>query len=113
MIETIFLRQVLKELEKEDEKGNTIFHELEYRTFNDKNKFGGTLKKVTGRLLKAKKLKGKVFNPFEHEFRINRTRTNPNHWENLTRNLELKDSGLIRKVKIRYITKFNGIEVVY
>lgn len=113
MNETVFLRQVIKELEKVDSKGNSIFHEIEYRTFNTNNKSGGALKKVKARLLIKNKLKGKVFDPFENGFRLSRDRKNPNHWLNVTRNLELEKSGLIRKVKIRYITKFNGVEVVY
>lgn len=113
MIKTIFLRQVLEKLEEVDEKRNTKFFEIEFRTYNANNKSGGSLKILKGRLLKKNNLKGKVFNPFEHEFRTYRSRSNPNHWENLTRNIELETSGMIRKLKIRYITKFNGVEVVY
>lgn len=46
MNETVFLRQVIKELEKVDTKGNSIFHEIKYRTFNTNNKSGGALKKL-------------------------------------------------------------------
>ena len=113
MVKTIFLRQVLAEIEKVDALGNTQFHEIEFMTFNRNNKTGGKRTVYTARLLKENKLKGKVFNPMEHDFRSFRSRKNPNHWDNVTRNFELKTSGLIRKVIVRYITKFNGVEVAY
>lgn len=109
----IFLRQVLLEMEKLDNKGNLIPFTLECRTFNSNNKSGGRYRiyKVS-KLLAAQKMKGKVFNPMEHEFRQFRVRRNPHHWDNRTRNLELKN-GAIRKIKILYIIKFNGLEVLY
>lgn len=107
------MRQVLEELEKTNAKGETFFFDIEYRMFNSNNKTGGSYKKIRAKLLKAKKLKGKVFNPYEHAFRNIRDRRNPNHWDNVTRNFELEKTGLIRKIKIRYITRINGVEVAY
>lgn len=109
----IFLRQVLIEIEKLDENKKPITFELEARTFNSNNKTGGRLVVYTSaKALQRKKLKGEIFNPFEHDYRQFRVRRNPNHWDNRTRNIETK-AGMIKKVKILYITKFNGLEVIY
>jgi len=113
MIKHIFLRQVLEVMKKIDSKGNAISFDIEFRTFNRNNKAGGGLKKYTNaKLLIGKKLKGKDFDPMEHFYRIEKERKNPNHWQNKTRNIELA-SGQIRKLNILYITKFNGLEVIY
>lgn len=112
MIKTIFLRQVLLEIQKLESTGKAVLVELEYRTFNSNNKQGGALKKIRARLLIKNEKNKNSFNPFEHEHRQFKSRKNPNHWENNTRNFEL-ESGFIKKVNIRYITKFNGVEVVY
>lgn len=112
MVETIFLRQVLEIMEKKDTQGNAVPFDIEFRTFNSNNKSGGALKKYNAARLLIAKNKQAVFNPMEHEYRQFRVRKNPNHWDNRTRNLETP-SGQIRKVKILYITKFNGCQVVY
>lgn len=113
MVKHIFLRQVLAEIKKVDANGEAIPFSIEFRTYNRNNKMGGILKKHEGaKLLIAKKLKGKTFNPMDHTFREQRLRKNPNHFENRTRNIELK-SGHIRKVNILFITKFNDQEVIY
>ena len=113
MVEHIFLRQVLKEMEKIGTDKKPVPFEIECRTFNTNNKSGGALKKYSNaRLLVKTKSKGKVFNPYEHEYRVFRNRKNPNHWDNRTRNIELSN-GMVRKLKILYITKFNGKPVAY
>jgi hypothetical protein len=113
MVKHIFLRQVLEKMKETDAKGNAISFDIEFRTYNRNNKSGGALKKYAGaKLLIGKKLKGKEFNPMEHFFREHRERKNPNHWQNKTRNLELV-SGHKRKTIILYITKFNGVQVIY
>jgi hypothetical protein len=109
----IFLRQVLKAMEKLDENGNIIPFTLECRTFNSNNKTGGRYRIYkAANLLQAEKLKQKIFNPMAHEYRQFRVRKNPNHWDNRTRNIELKNK-MIRKIKILYIIKFNDLEVIY
>ncbi|MBN8565235.1 MAG: hypothetical protein J0M25_00685 [Flavobacteriales bacterium] len=112
MVQHIFLRQVLKEIEKTGPDKKPVLFEIEYRTFNSNNKSGGALKKYKGRLLVKPISKGKVFNPYEHEYRVFRARKNPNHWDNRTRNIEL-ENGMIRTIKILYIIKFNGVPVAY
>jgi hypothetical protein len=113
MVKRIFLRQVLEEMKKTDANGNAVPFDIEFRTFNKNNKMGGVLKKYDrAKLLIGKKLKGKPFIDAEHFYRPVRVRKNPNHWDNKTRNIELQ-SGFIKKVNIRFITKFNNLEVIY
>ena len=109
----IFLRQVLEEIKKIDESGNAVPFDMEVRTYNRHNKVGGVLKRYSrAKLLIGKKMKGKPFIDAEHFFRQHRPRKNPNHWENRTRNIEIKP-GEIRKINILLITKFNGSQVIY
>lgn len=113
MINKIFLRQVLKEMEKIGPDNLPVKFSIEVRTFNSQNKEGGRLVKYTDASLLVKPAKKKkAFNPMEHLYRVERDRKNPNHWSNRTRNIQTK-SGQIKKLKILYITKFNGLEVVY
>jgi hypothetical protein len=113
MVMQIFLRQVVEEMKKIDVRGEAVPFDIEFKTFNRNNKSGGVLKKYQGaKLLIGKKIKGKVFIEADHFFRVGKVRKNPNHWQNRTRNIELS-SGHIRKLNILYITKFNGLEVIY
>ena len=112
MVKTIFLRQVLEKMNEKDKLNKPIPFSIEVRTFNSNNKTGGELKVYKDAVLLLKESNGQVFNPMEHSYRQIRERRNPNHWDNRTRNIELK-SGFIRKIKILYITKFNDMDVVY
>jgi hypothetical protein len=109
----IFLRQVLELMKQKDAAGNPVSFDLEVRTFNKYNKSGGVLKSYkNAKVLVGQKLKGKPFIEAEHFYRKHRSRKNPNHWQNETRNIEL-ESGQIKKIKIRYIIRFNGTFVNY
>lgn len=113
MVNVIFLRQVLIEMKKIDESGTAIPFDIEFRTYNKQNKMGGVLKKYKGvKLLIGVKLKGKPFIDVDHFYRSVKLRKNPNHFQNRTRNIELP-SGHIKKSNILYITKFNGLQVIY
>ncbi len=113
MVKHIFLREVLEQIKKTDDKGNAVPFDIEFYTYNRNNKSGGALKKYQGaKLLIGKKLKGKPFIEADHFYRPVRARKNPNHWRNKTRNIELQ-SGHVRKFNILYITRFNGLQVIY
>lgn len=113
MNKRIFLRQVLEDIKKTDSQGNAVAFDIEFRTRNKNNNTGGVLKKYAGaKLLIGTKQKGKPFIDAEHFYRVERVRKNPNHFENATRNIEL-ENGRILKLNFRYITKFNGQEVIY
>lgn len=113
MNDVVFLRQVIQEIKKLAADGGSVAHNIECRTFNAQNKMGGVLKVYNGiKLLVAEPLKGKKFNPESHPYRQYRERKNPNHWQNATLNFETKE-GRIVKIKLRYITKFNGRSVAY
>lgn len=109
----IFLRQVLEMMKQKDALGNPVHFDIEVRTFNKYNKTGGVYKIYkNAKLLVGEKLKGKQFIEAEHFYRKHRSRKNPNHWDNATRNIEL-ESGQIKKIKLRYIIRYNGIFVNY
>lgn len=113
MVKHIFLRQVLEEMKKTDVRGEAIPFSIEYRTYNRNNKMGGVLKSYEGvKLLMPKKTVGTKFNPASLLKRDEVIRKNPNHWQNRTRNIELV-SGHIKKLNILFITKFNGMDVIY
>nr|WP_315245154.1 hypothetical protein [uncultured Flavobacterium sp.] len=113
MVKAIFLRQVLEEIKKTNALGEGVPFDIEFRTYNKNNKMGGVLKKYNDvKLLIGVKMKGKPFIEADHFYRTARKRKNPNHFENRTRNIELS-SGHIKKLNILYITKFNGLQVVY
>lgn len=109
----VFLRQVVNQIKKLDSNGLPMPANIECRSFNTNNKSGGTYYSYTGiKLLVGKKLQGREFKAHEHFFREYRERKNPNHWQNATLNFETT-SGRIVKIKLRYIIKFNGLEVAY
>lgn len=113
MAKHIFLRQVVAEMERVDEKGKPVQFDVDVYTYNRNNKSGGDLKKYRGvRLLITKKLEGKKFDKNTHLYRVSRDRKNPNHWDNATRNIET-ESGMVRKIKLRYIKRFNGLDMIY
>lgn len=113
MVNTIFLRQVLEEMKKTNAVGDAVPFDIEFFTYNKNNKMGGDLKKYEkAKMLIAPKMKGKPFIDADHFYRPTRARKNPNHFDNRSRNIELQ-SGHIKKINILYITKFNGLQVVY
>lgn len=109
----IFLRQVLKKIDERLPDGNPGFFDLEVRLLNKNNKTGGAYRVYkSAKLLIGDKMKGKRFDEATHFYRQHRSRKNPNHWEHATRNFELPN-GQVKKIKVRYIIKINGLEVVY
>jgi hypothetical protein len=111
MENTIFLSDVLKQMNQKDSEENPVPFSLEWRTFNNQNKMGGKLKSETGAILCMKSTKKRdvtkeLQNPTEKK-----ERKNPNHWKNKTRNIELSN-GEVKTINILLITKFNGKTVV-
>lgn len=109
----IYLKEVIAQMEQLDSLGKRISFDLEVRTFNAHNKFGGGYRAYTNaKLLVGEKLKGKQFISESHFYRKYRVRKNPSHFDNYTRNIEL-ENGMILKIKLRYIIKFNNKQVIY
>lgn len=109
----IFLRQVLEIMSRKDEAGKAVPFDVEFKTYNRNNKTGGSSRQYKGaKLCMGEKLKGRAFIDAEHFYRKEKNRKNPNHWKNRTRNIELQ-GGQVKKLNILYITKFNGLEVIY
>lgn len=80
---------------------------LEIRTFNRYNKTGGkTIVYKNAELLRPPKKKGLVRLSDPTPFK------NPNHFKNRTRNIKLED-GVIKKIHIIFIVRFNGYLVTF
>jgi hypothetical protein len=99
------LKEALKVFSLKNEKGMYLSFDIEYRTFNEQTKNGGKLKKHTG----VKYLPEAIKKENTHEdYHLK----SPNHYNNRTRNIELK-TGEIRKVRIDFIISINNIKVIY
>ena len=96
----VFLKDVLAEMRKLDERKKPIPFTITVRTYNRQNRFGGKLCIYHGATLMQQPRNKKNFEK------------NPNHWENKTRNIKLHN-GTIKKICILFIVAFNGKEVIY
>ena len=99
-MDKVFLKDVLAEMRKLDERKKPIPFSITVRTYNKQNGFGGKLLIYHNATLMQQPKSKKDFEK------------NPNHWDNKTRNIKLAD-GSIKKIIILFIVAFNGKEVVY
>jgi hypothetical protein len=110
---SITLKEVLREFDKTDEKGNPIPFNISVFTLNKNSKKGGSLRVYNN----ARKLVAKKQAPSDSLLTLmasspKKKKRNPNHFKNSTRNIECQD-GKIRTIHIRYIDTFNGKKMVY
>ena len=113
MNKIINLKQALQIIETKDADGFPIPFDVAFRTLNRNSKSGGALRSYNGVSILTsiqKQLTNKQV--VENLHLANRTKRNPNHWENRTRNLK-KANGEIFKVNIRLIDSINNQKVVY
>ena len=99
-MDKVFLKDVLAEMRKLDERKKPIPFTITVRTYNRQNSFGGKLCAYTGATLMQQPRHKQEFEK------------NPNHWQNKTHNIKLSD-GTIKKICILFIVAFNGKEVIY
>lgn len=101
----IFLKQILKDMKRLDDKKNPIPFSISFRTYNQQNKMGGRLlSEENAVLMQAPKDPGAIRLSQKIDFK------NPNHWKNHTRNI--KTNSGIKTINIFFITKYNGLDVV-
>ena len=100
MEQKVFLKDVLAEMRKLDANKKPVPFSIAVRTYNKQNGFGGKLNIYYDATLMQQPKQKKEFEK------------NPNHQENKTRNIKLKD-GTIKKIIILFIVAFNGKEVIY
>lgn len=114
MEKTIFLKDVLRQIELKDQDGFAVPFDIEVREFSAQNKTGGKYKTYNSARLLISKPKSKTVqkNLLAKLLSPLHAQKNPNHHENQTRNIELAN-GEIKTVNIRFIIKFNGKYVVY
>jgi hypothetical protein len=117
MNETISRNEVLKIMRTPDAEGRAVPFDISFRTFNRNSKTGGKMKHLKNAKLVMKE-KGldpnsiyalKNFKPSEAN--EERTRKNPQHFPNKTRNIRM-ENGKVTKIGFRWIKKFNGKTVV-
>lgn len=114
MSKTIFLKEVLEQMELKTAAGFAISFDIEVREFSAQSETGGKYKVYNdARLLisKPRTFKGKK-NSLQKLFFEDKKVKNPSHFSNHTRNIELAN-GEIKKINIRFIIKFNGKKVIY
>ena len=113
-MENISLQEVLRQMKLKDQNGNALPFNITCYTLNRNTKKGGDLKTyMNARLLIAKKQSGISMVALTKSVSIlPKTRRNPNHFANATRNIELPN-GDFKKIHIRYIDTFNGKKMVY
>lgn len=114
MEKTIFLKDVLRQMELKDRDGFAFPFDIEVREFSAQNKTGGKYKVYNGARLLVSKPKSKSIKKslLQKTLHPDKSKKNPNHHENHTRNLELAN-GEIKTINIRFIIKFNGKLVNY
>jgi hypothetical protein len=105
----LFLKDVLEEMYKTDVKGKPKPFSIEFVTADTNRMTGGDLIKIEKAVLLQKNDKKILGSTSEAKAK---TRKNPNHWQNSTRNI-LLPNGEKRKLHIRLITKFNKQPVIY
>lgn len=98
MQKTISLPEALKVFSTKDKRGFYAPFDVSFRTFNENSKQGGRLKVY----------KGVRYLPESKNKQIKAT----NHFDNRTRNIELR-SGEIRKLNIDFIISINNQLVIY
>ena len=113
MRETISLTAALEIIDKKDKEGNAYPFDITFRSLQRNSKTGGKLYEYN----QVKKLRSKQSTPTKGSLihavqSAQKTKKNPNHFENRTRNLELQNSEK-KKIHIRLIISINGKKVIY
>ena len=113
MNETIFLKDALEIIDRQDKEGRSIPFDLTFRSLQRNSKTGGKLytydqvKKY--RKKKYVHSKTAMINAVQSGGAVKKS---PNHFENRTRNLELQN-GEIKKIHIRLMISINGQTIIY
>ncbi|NQZ79124.1 MAG: hypothetical protein HRT61_23850 [Ekhidna sp.] len=108
----IRLREALRQMDKRDAEGNPVRFKIKWHTFNRSTQAGGELKllkQATILTSKPGKSKGERTAQAEEP----KTKRNPNHFTNATRNIQCAESNEVKKLNIFLITEFNGQKVVH
>jgi hypothetical protein len=115
MENSIFLNSVLEKMRETDANGNLVAFDIEWRTWNERNKMGGKLMvSKQAKLCMVTDKKKNIVDVLRTETsELPRNRRNPNHYKNRTRNIDRCDGSHPVKIHIDLITKFNGMQVVY
>jgi hypothetical protein len=113
-VEFILLRDALKEMETAVD-GMPCRFSVTAISYDEQRGTGGEILEYKNVCLNDAKINFKHVVPVEYRreqpIRITQNR-NPHHRENKTKNVRLAN-GQIRKIHLRFITHFNGVNVIY
>lgn len=111
---TISLKDALAIIDLKDKDGYPVPFDISFRTLQRNSKTGGRLVAYKGATHLTSLPKKKLSNQqiVDDLQRPERTKRNPNHFTNRTRNIK-KPNGEIAKVHIRLIVSINNQNVVY
>ncbi|MGB0867969.1 MAG: hypothetical protein ACPGSD_00105 [Flavobacteriales bacterium] len=107
-MERIKVNDVIKQMSRINENGQRAMFDLTYRTYNAYNGLGGKLVEYKRCRLVMRNNKKTA----EDRLKIIKKVKNPNHWDNMTRNIEFLN-GDVKTIHFRFIITFNNQEVIF
>ena len=116
MLQTIYLQDVLIQMKTLDNEGRAPVFSIKVRTLNKYSKTGGKLLVYPTAKLVMKEENPNADSVTSLRFKPNpvpKTRRNPNHFENKTRNIKILPQNTMVKIGIRHIIQFNNQNVIY
>lgn len=109
----IYLNDALKIMQLKDKEGKPFPFDLTYRTFNSQTKQGGKLKIYPAvKHLPDANPNALPSKSIEAIFAEVKSEKKPEHFDNRTRNIELRN-GDIKKIRIDFIISINNRKVIY
>lgn len=115
MKQQISLKEALQVIDLKDAEGKPLPFNISFRTLQRQSKTGGGLRTINGAAILTPLPKQTTTTQSQKVKFLqtpNKTRRNPNHFANRTRNIQ-KPNGEIAKVRIRLIESINNQKVVY
>ena len=113
---TIYLKEVLEQMRTLDSEGRAVPFSVAVRTYQRFSSTGGKLSTYEKAKMVLKEENPNVDSILSlRQKPKQRTvlKRNPNHYDNKTRNIKILPGGSIKKIHIRCIVKFNGLNVIY
>jgi hypothetical protein len=115
ILDMIQLKDALKEMETPDATGMPRLFDMKVISWDYQRGKGGELMEFNQ--VSLTDVKHSLIRPKLNEYKRENVPTvtihkNPNHKDNKTKNLRLRN-GQIRKIHIRFITEYNGKQIMY
>lgn len=109
---TVSFSECLAIINQKDKRGNSVPFDVDVYSLNKQSKKGGVLKRYKNvKLLAWEKRERTLHGQVKAASTEVRSKKNPNHFGNRTRNIELPN-GDIKKLHLRIIDSINGKKVL-